>query len=155
MISSVRQFHILIVEMICVRLKIELYESNLLSIRLLCIHAAACDHDNARADHENRTNNVEDCSTDATGGRKFRSLVVSNLDLIDSFFASSISNQLNSFCSAYSKLKCCSSRGIPGCRCIPINNDCNYIINRLKLWCVQNAERYQKAYGAHGGIDTA
>lgn len=30
--------------------------------------------------------------------------------------------------------------------------DYNHIINRLKLWCIQNAKRYQKAYGAHGGI---
>ena len=30
--------------------------------------------------------------------------------------------------------------------------NCNNLINHLKLWCIQNAERYQKAYGAHGGI---
>ena len=53
---------------------------------LLSIHSSAGDQDNTCAKDEDCTDNVEDCSTDTTGGRKLSALFVLNSHKLINFY---------------------------------------------------------------------
>ena len=54
------------------------YYVSYLVFRLLCIHPSSCNQDDSSTDNKDGTDNVEDCGTDATSGRKGCACLVFN-----------------------------------------------------------------------------